>query len=186
MIETRELTKRYGGRTAVDALSFAVTPAAEPRRGRVPAAKTALVAGALYGTGLVSCTVAHLLGDAVLDGSHAQGKPLPALFGIAALFSVVGVLGLAFGTLARHTAGAVTAVIAVLLPPPLFGPLLGDLQRWVAGATPTTALEKPTQTPGADPEVVGSLGARPSLALVTGYTALTLAGAALVPRRRDV
>ncbi|MGW6291152.1 ABC transporter permease subunit [Streptomyces sp. NPDC055058] len=165
--------------------SIATTLAAVPRRGRVLAAKAVLLAGVLYVVGLVSCTVAYLLGDAVLDGSHAQGEPLPALFGIGALFAVVGVLGLAIGTVVRHAAGAVTAVVGFLLLPSLFGPLLGDLQRWVVGATPTAALEKLTQTSDAGPEVVGSLGAWPSLVLVTAYTAVAAAGAALVLRRRD-
>ncbi|MGW4026011.1 ABC transporter permease [Streptomyces sp. NPDC005009] len=165
--------------------TIVTTLTATPRRGRVLAAKATLLAGVLYALALTSCTVAYLLGDAVLDDTRSQGEPLPALFGIAALFSAVGLLGLAIGTLVRHTAGAVTAVVAVLLLPSLFGPLLGDLQRWLTGATPTAALEKLTQTSDASPEAVGSLGAWPSLALVTGYTALALAGAALVLRKRD-
>ncbi|MDN3268047.1 hypothetical protein [Streptomyces sp. MA15] len=95
-------------------------------------------------------------------------------------------LGLAIGTFVRHTAGAVAAVVSVPLLPSLSGPLLGGLRRWVAGAAPTAALEKLTQTSDASPEAVGSLGVRPSLALVTGCTALALAGAALVLRRRGV
>ncbi|NJP48691.1 ABC transporter permease subunit [Streptomyces sp. SBST2-5] len=166
--------------------TMATTLAAVPRRGRVPAAKTVLVSAVLYVVGLVSCTVAYLLGDAFLDGSYAQGRPLPALFGIAALFSVVGALGVAIGLVVRHPAGAVTVVIAVLLLPSLFGPLFGDLQRWVAGAAPTAALEKLTQTSDAAPEAVGSLGGWPSLALVTAYTALALAAASGVLCRRDV
>lgn len=166
--------------------TIAATLAATPRRGRVLAAKATLLAGVLYGLGLAACTVAYLLGDAVLDGSYAQGEPLPALFGVAALFSVVGVLGLAIGTVVRHAAGAVAAVVAVLLLPSLFGPLLGGLRPWVAGASPTAALEKLTQTSDATPDTVGTLGPWPSLALVTAYTAVALAGAALVLRRRDV
>ncbi|MFI8091050.1 ABC transporter permease [Streptomyces sp. NPDC086080] len=164
--------------------TIATTLAAVPRRGRVLAAKATLVAGSLFVLGLASCTAAYLLGDAILDGTHTQGEPLPALFGIAALFSVVGLLGLAIGTYLRHAVGAVIGVIAVLLLPSLFGPLFGDFQRWVAGATPTAALEKLTQTSDATAETVGSLGAWPSLALVIGYTALALAGAAAVLRRR--
>ncbi|MFF1276084.1 hypothetical protein ACFVZC_22215 [Streptomyces marokkonensis] len=86
----------------------------------------------------------------------------------------------------RHAAGAVVTVVAVMLLPSLFGPLLGDLRRWVAGATPTAAPEKLTQTSDASPEAVGSLGAWPSLALVAGCTVLALAGAARVLHSRDV
>ncbi|MDT6982338.1 ABC transporter permease subunit [Streptomyces lusitanus] len=165
--------------------TIATTLTAVPRRGRVLAAKAALVSATLYAVGLASCTAAYLLGDAVIDGSHPQGDPLPALFGIAAVFALVGALGLAIGTFVRHPAGAVTTVIAVLLLPSLFGPLFGDLQRWIAGATPTAALEKLTQTSDAAPDTVGSLGAWPSLALVAGYTVLALTGAAVALRRRD-
>lgn len=51
--------------------------------------------------------------DAIVeDGNHAQGEPFPALFGIATLFAVVGLRGLAIGTLVRHSAAAVTVVVA--------------------------------------------------------------------------
>ncbi|MFE6398557.1 ABC-2 transporter permease [Streptomyces alboflavus] len=160
---------------------------AVPRRGRVLLAKAVLLAVLLYGVAFVSCTVAYLLGGAILeDGAYARGEPLPALFGIAALFAVVGVLGLAIGTLLRASVGSVTTVVAVLLLPSLFGPLFGDARRWVAGASPTAALEKLTQTSDAGPEAVGSLGAWPSLALVAVYSALLLGLAAWRLRRRDV
>ncbi|GGV67832.1 ABC transporter [Streptomyces longisporoflavus] len=166
--------------------TIAATLTAVPRRGRVLAAKAALLTGLLYATGLVSCAAAYLVGGAVLeDGKYAGGEPLPALFGIAGLFALVGLLGLAVGTLMRHSAGAVVTVVGVLLLPSLFGPLLGDLRRWVAGAVPTAALEKLTQTSDASPETVGSLGAWPSLGLVAAYTVLLLGVAAWRLRRRD-
>ncbi|WJV50760.1 ABC transporter permease subunit [Streptomyces flavofungini] len=163
------------------------TLTAVPRRGRVLAAKAVLLTVLLYGIALVSCTVAYLLGGAILDdGKYARGEPLPALFGIAALFAVVGVLGLAIGALLRHSVGAVTTVVALLLLPSLFGPLFGDARRWIAGASPTAALEKLTQTSDAGPQAVGSLGAWPSLALVAAYSTLLLAVAARRLRGRDV
>ncbi|MFD5200186.1 ABC transporter permease subunit [Streptomyces sp. NPDC058375] len=163
------------------------TFAARPRRGTVLAAKATLVAGLMYVLALTSCTVAYLVGDALLpEGRYAQGEPLPALFGIAASFAVAAVLGLAVGTLVRHSAGAVTTVIGLLLLPSLFGPLFGDAERWVAGLSPTAALEKLTQTSDASAGTVGSLGPWPSLLLVASCTAaLALAALALL-RRRDV
>ncbi|WP_367047047.1 ABC transporter permease [Streptomyces sp. Je 1-332] len=166
--------------------TITATLTAVPRRGRVLAAKATLLVCLLYVTGLVSCTVAYLLGGAVLeDGRYAQGEPLPALFGIAGLFALVGLLGLAVGALLKHTAGAVVTVVGVLLLPSLFGPLLGDLRRWVAGATPTAALEKLTQTSDASAETVGSLGAWPSLGVVAAYTLLLLVTAWRRLRLRD-
>ncbi|MEV8017992.1 ABC transporter permease [Streptomyces sp. NPDC086554] len=162
------------------------TFAANPRRATVLSAKATLIAGLVYGVALISCTLAFLLGDALLPaGKYAQGEPFPALFGIAGSFAVAGLLGLAVGTLVRHSAGAVTTVIGLLLLPSLFGPLFGDAQRWVAGLSPTAALEKLTQTSDATAETVGSLGPWPSLWLVAGYTAALGLAATAVLRRRD-
>ncbi|MFF2846373.1 ABC transporter permease [Streptomyces sp. NPDC058001] len=166
--------------------TIASTLVAVPRRSRVIAAKAALLSALLYAVSLASCALAYVLGNAILaDGVYAQGEPFPALFGIAGLFSVVGVLGMAVGVLLRHSAGSVAAVIALLLLPSLLGPLFGDARRWVVGATPTAALEKLTQTSDASPEAVGTLGAWPSLWLVAGYTALLLLAAAWRLGRRD-
>ncbi|MFH9680538.1 ABC transporter permease subunit [Streptomyces globisporus] len=163
------------------------TFAARPRRSTVLAAKAALVAGVMYVLALASCTLAYLLGDALLpEGRYAQGEPLPALFGIAASFAVAAVLGLAVGTLVRHSAGAVTTVIGLLLLPSLFGPLFGDAERWIAGLSPTAALEKLIQTSDAAADTVGSLGPWPSLLLVAAYTTALALGALVLLRRRDV
>ncbi|MFI0756701.1 ABC transporter permease subunit [Streptomyces anulatus] len=162
------------------------TFAAGPRRGTVLAAKATLVAGVMYILALASCTAAYLVGDAMLpEGRYAQGEPLPALFGIAASFAVAAVLGLAVGFLVRHSAGAVTTVIGLLLLPSLFGPLFGDAERWVAGLSPTAALEKLTQTSDAAAEAVGSLGPWPSLLLVAACTTALTLGALVLLRRRD-
>ncbi|MFD3525552.1 ABC transporter permease [Streptomyces sp. NPDC058653] len=174
------ITGEYGSGT------IRTTLAANPRRGTVLGAKVALVAGLLYVISLVSCSLAVLAGGALLPARHPTGEPLPALFGIAGSIAVAGLLGLAVGTLVRHSAGAVTTVVGLLLLPSLFGPLFGDAQRWIAGLSPTAALEKLTQTSDATAETVGSLGPWPSLWLVAGCTAALLLAAAGALRRRDV
>ncbi|MEU8098437.1 ABC transporter permease subunit [Streptomyces rubiginosohelvolus] len=163
------------------------TFAARPRRSSVLAAKAVLVAVVMYVLALASCALAYLVGDALLpEGRYAQGEPLPALFGIAASFAVAAVLGLAVGTLVRHSAGAVTTVIGLLLLPSLFGPLFGDAERWIASVSPTAALEKLTQTSDAAADTVGSMGPWPSLLLVAAYTTALVLGALVLLRRRDV
>ncbi|WP_328353649.1 ABC transporter permease subunit [Streptomyces sp. NBC_00445] len=175
------ITGEYGSGT------IRTTFAANPRRTTVLSAKVTLIAAVAYAVALASCALAYVVGDALLeDGKYAQGEPWPALFGVAASFAVAALLGLAAGILIRHSAGAVTAVIAVLLLPSLLGPLFGDAQRWVAGLSPTAALQKLTQTSDATAETVGSLGPWPSLLLVSAYTGALLLLAAGTLRRRDV
>jgi ABC-2 type transport system permease protein len=162
------------------------TLAAQPRRLTVLAAKATMVATTLFGVTLVSCTLAFGIGLAMLDGDiYATGDPWPALPGIAGLLSVSGLLGLAVGTALRRSAGAIAAVIGVFLVPSLLGPLFGDFQRWVGGASPSSALEKLTQTSDATHETAGSLGGWPSFAVVAAYTAVALAGSAWLLRARD-
>ena len=163
------------------------TFAAMPRRGTVLGAKAAVVAAAVAVAGLVSSAAGFAIGSVLLAGDgYATGEPVPALVGVAASFAALAVLGLAVGALLRHSAGAVAAVVGVVLLPPLLAPMFGDAQRWIAGASPTSALEKMTQTSDAAPDVVGSLGAWPSLALVAVYTAVAVAAAGAALRARDV
>lgn len=163
------------------------TFAAMPRRGTVLAAKAAVVGVTVFVAGLVSSAAGFAIGSVLLSGEgYATGEPFPALVGVATNFAVLAVLGLAVGAILRHSAGAVAAVVGVVLLPPLLAPMFGEAQRWIAGASPTAALEKMTQTSDAAPDVVGSLGAWPSLALVAGYTAVVVAAAGLTLRVRDI
>jgi ABC-2 type transport system permease protein len=157
-----------------------------PRRGIVLAAKAVMTAISLFVVALVACLLAYQIGSALLSGhGYAPGRPMPALLGIAACFSVTGVLGLAVGTILRHSAAAITTMIAILLLPSLLGPLLGDWQRWVAGASPLAALQKLAQSSDAAPDVAGSLAGWPSLWLVCGYAMVALLGAGALLRSRD-
>jgi ABC-2 type transport system permease protein len=157
-----------------------------PRRGVVLAAKATVTAGSMFVVALGACLLAYQVGTAMLSGAgYAPGAPMPALLGVALCFSVTGLFGLAVGTVLRHSAGAITTMIAVIMLPSLLGPLLGDGGRWVAGASPVAALQKLSQSSDAAPDVVGSLGAWPSLWLVCGYGLLALLGAVLLFQRRD-
>jgi ABC-2 type transport system permease protein len=162
------------------------TLAAAPRRGTVLAAKAVVVATVTVAAGLIGGCAAYGIGVVMLSGQgYAPGRPMPALLGVGGAVAAAGLLGLAFGTILRHSAGAITTMIAIILVPSLIGPLFGDLQRWVGGASPMAALQKMTQTSDAAPDAVGSLGAWPSLSLVCAYTAVALLAAALLFRRRD-
>jgi ABC-2 type transport system permease protein len=163
------------------------TITATPRRSRVLAAKAVLVAGLVFPIAVLSAFVSFQIGQLFLGGGdYPTGDPFPALLGVGLCFSAAGLVGLALATMLRHTAGAVTAAIAVVLLPALIGPLFGDWQGWVAGSSPVSALEKLSQTSDAAPEVVGTLGAWSSLALVGCYAAVALAAGAWLLRTRDV
>jgi ABC-2 type transport system permease protein len=156
-----------------------------PRRAVVLAAKATVTAAIMFGVALAACFLAYQVGAVMLPDDYAQGTPMPALLGVAACFSVTGLLGLAVGTVLHHSAGAITTMVAVLLLPSLIGPLLGGWERWVAGASPVAALQKLAQSSDAAPDAVGSLDAWPSLWLICGYALVALVGAVLVFRRRD-
>jgi ABC-2 type transport system permease protein len=158
-----------------------------PRRRTVLAAKATVTAVSMFTVALGAGLLASQIGTVMLSGhGYAPGAPMPALLGVAACFSVTGLLGLAVGTALRHPAAAITTMIAGILLPSLLGPLFGDWQRWIAGASPLAALQKLSQTSDAAPAVVGSLGTWPSLWLVCGYAAIALVSAAALLQRRDV
>ncbi len=158
-----------------------------PRRLVVLAAKASVAAGATFVVILPSAAAAYGIGVVMLDGDrYATGDPIPALFGVAAAIASIAALGVAIGTMVRHSAGAVAAVVGVVLLPGLLAPLLGDVQRWIGGASLHGVLQKLTQSSDATHEVVGSLGAWPSLAVVAAYTGATLIGAVWVLRHRDI
>lgn len=158
----------------------------QPRRLVVLAAKGLVVGTVLLAVGLVAGGVAFAVGLATLDrDTHAAGDAWPALLGVALTLAATGLLGLAVGAVVRRSAGAVAAVVAILLLPALLAPLAGDLQRWVGGASPAAALEKLTQTSDATAETVGTLGGWASLLVVTLYTALALGLAARRLRTSD-
>jgi ABC-2 type transport system permease protein len=163
-----------------------VTLAASPRRHTVLAAKAVMTATSMFVVALVACLLAYQTGTVMLSGhGYAPGRPMPALLGVATCFSVTGMLGLAVGTILRHSAAAITTMIAILLLPSLLGPLLGDWQRWVAGASPLAAVQKLAQSSDAAPEVAGSLAGWPSLWLICGYATVALLGAGALLRSRD-
>jgi ABC-type transport system involved in multi-copper enzyme maturation permease subunit len=99
------------------------TLAASPRRGRVLAAKALVLGSVVFVVGLVATAIAVPVGEHLL---HVQGNylyPLSVLSevrvvaGSAALLALAAVLALALGTVLRRSAGAVVAVIAVIVLP---------------------------------------------------------------------
>ena len=99
---------------------------ATPQRTLVLAAKVAVFMVVVFVVGLVACTAAFFIGQSILSGSsklqHASiGDPgaLRAVVGGAMYLSVLGALGIGLGTILRRTAGAIAALVGLLLILPI-------------------------------------------------------------------
>jgi ABC-type transport system involved in multi-copper enzyme maturation permease subunit len=182
---------------------IAVTLAASPRRGQVLAAKAMVIGAVTFAAGLAGAAVAAGVGERVLHAHGAFVAPASMLTqvrvvtGTAALLAVTAVLALALGTALRRGADAVTAVIAGIVLPYLLAvatPLLpAAAADWLLRVTPAAAFAV-QGTSVRYPQVSNAylpffgyypLGPWAGFAVLCGYTALALALAAVLLRRRD-
>jgi ABC-2 type transport system permease protein len=95
------------------------TLAAVPRRGRLLAAKAAVFGAVAVVTGELVSWVAFFVGQLMISGHQptaSLGQPdvARAVTGGGLYIALIGLMAIAAGTILRHTAAAVTAVIAVL------------------------------------------------------------------------
>jgi ABC-type transport system involved in multi-copper enzyme maturation permease subunit len=179
------------------------TLAATPRRGQVLAAKATVIGAVTFVAGLAGTALAVLLGTYMLRGSGFYIFPVGVLTelrvvaGTAALLAVAAVFALALGTIMRHSAGPVTAVIALIVVPYFFtGPLSvlhGAAVDWLLRVTPAAAFAVQQAMPAypqVDSAYTPQYGYYPlsplgGLAVLCAWTAVALALAALLLRRRD-
>ena len=179
------------------------TFAANPRRGRVLAAKAIVLALATFAAGLVALVISVWLGERLLRANGNPVAPVPALTAIraiagsAALLAVATVLALALGTALRRSAGAVTAAIGVVILPYLLAVIPGVLpvgaEAWLLRVTPAAGFAIQQLTP-AYPQVtdntVGGLDNFPlapwaGFGVLCAWGAVALFAAAWLLRRRD-
>ena len=180
------------------------TLAANPRRGRVLAAKAIVIGLVTFAAGLAAAAVALPVIERLLS-SHGYGPPrfvtvplasgtgLRLVAGTAALLALAAVLALAAGAILRRSAGAVAAVIVLLVLPALLAlELPQDAAAWLLRLTPAAAFSVQMTVPrypqvacyvarGCDP-----LPPWAGLAVLGGYTVAALVLAIFLLRRRDV
>jgi ABC-2 type transport system permease protein len=163
---------------------------AMPRRGVVFAAKAVVFGVVAFVTGLVTSFGAFFLGQALMSGKHINatlGQPnvLRAVIGGALFLTVCGLLAFGLGMILRHTAGAITAAIALLFVVTVLVNFLpsswqNDVDKWapaLAGSQIWTT--KP------------NLGDAPMFSAWTGlgvfaiYAAVALTGGMVAFRRLD-
>ena len=163
------------------------TLAAVPRRLPVLWAK----AGVFAIVTLVAMTAASLIafagGMALLSAHHLQvSLAAPgvarAVLGAGLYLAAVGLLGVGLGALLRKTAGAIAAVVGLLLFLPLLSSLLGSwFKAHVSPYLPSNAGAALLHVH----QQAGSLSPWAGFAVMCGWAVAALAGAALVLKRRD-
>jgi ABC-type transport system involved in multi-copper enzyme maturation permease subunit len=178
------------------------TLSASPRRGRVLVAKAVVLAGVTFTTSLVAAVIAVPLWLGLVRRLGIYLFPAPpgvllrAEVGTAALLAVMAVFALAVGTVLRRSATAVTTVVVATVLPYLLAltPFLPPaMAQWLTRVTPAAALavqQTLVRYPQVDSVYTPANGYYPlpawaGLAVLCGYTALALALAAVLLRRRD-
>jgi hypothetical protein len=119
--------------------------AAVPRRGRLLGAKAVVIMVLTFVVVEIIAFAAFLVGQALISG-HAPtatlGQPgvLRALVGAGLYGALLGMLGLAFGTIIRHAAGAIALLVAILyVLPGIAAALPTSIEHTVQEYWPTQA-----------------------------------------------
>ena len=170
--------------------SIRSTFAAAPQRSTVLAAKAAIFTATAAATGIISSFAAFYAGQAILSGKGIQARindpdALRSVLGAGLYLAVLGLLALGLGTLIRRTAGAVVAVIGmVIILPVLVQGLSSSWQdaitRYLPSAAGQTIIGDTKFTPTV-PLLAPWLG----FALLCAYAAAVLIAAGIVLNRRD-
>ena len=179
------------------------TMIAEPRRGRVLAAKAVVIGTVTFAAGLAAAAVTVPICARILRANDTFVLPVSTLTGLrvvvgtAALLSLAAVLALALGALLRRGVAAVVGTMVALVLPYLLAAaaiLPSGVSDLLMRITPAAAFSV-QQTLPAYPQVTSlyapvtgyfPLAPWAGLAVFCGYTALALGLAVVSLRRRDV
>lgn len=161
------------------------TFAGAPRRIPVLLAKAIVFGTVSLATMVPTSLLAFLAGQAVLSHygrgfSLTDPTALRVTLGTGLFLTLIGLLGSAFGWVIRRTAGAISALLALLLVVPALIGLLGHWGRDVARYLPSSA-ESFVQSLR-DPN---ALAPWTGLGVLAGWVAAALVVAAVQLRRRD-
>ena len=181
------------------------TLAASPRRGRVLAAKAIVIGSVTFAAGLAGAAVAFPVATAKLHALSWKPPVWPVwsltsqvgvrmVLGTAALLTVTALLALAGGTILRRSAGAITAVIGLVIVPLVLSVVLPTAPAdWLLRYTPAAAFSLQTSTlryPQVNTGCIPYHGCYPlapwtGFAVMCAWAVLALAVAAVLLRRRD-
>jgi ABC-type transport system involved in multi-copper enzyme maturation permease subunit len=166
------------------------TLTAAPNRLTVLTAKAVVFAGLMFVIGLVASLLAYAVGGALLSGGQdpTNGELVKALIGGPLYLAVLGLLGLGLGVLLRHSAGAIAAVLGIILLPVIIGPIILNtvsegIGEGIVQYSPMNALTLLVLEDGGDDALIT---AWPSLILVACYALVALVAGAWRLKSRDV
>ena len=170
--------------------SIRSTLAAAPQRATVLAAKAAVFGAVAAATGTASAFAAFFTGQAILahKGIEAHlGGPgvVRSVIGAGLYLAVLGLLALGLGIVIRRTAGAVAAVVCLILVLPVLVQGLPSawqaaITRYLPSAAGQAIIGRTKFTPPGH-----LLSPWAGFALFCAYTAAVLTAAAVVLNRRD-
>ncbi|AXT86627.1 ABC transporter permease [Aeromicrobium sp. A1-2] len=163
------------------------TLAATPHRGRVLVAKMIVVASTLFVFGIATSYLGYLSGNYFLDregiGVAFDGDVMRAVLGNGLFMAGMGLFGGAAGFVIRHTAAAISIVLAgILIIPNMLLLIPGDVGEWIAKMSPGAAGSVIATPVSFDPT---ALGPWTGFGVFTAETAALMAVAWLLLRRRD-
>ena len=181
------------------------TFAASPRRGRVLAAKAIVIGLAAFAAGLAGTAVALPIAERKLHSggwassvypvwSLFSGHGLQIVVGTAGLLAVTAILALSAGAVLRRSAGAIAAVVVLLIVPLILGSVLPQgPANWLLRLTPAAAfglqqgIPHYSQVTSACQPINGCFPLAPweGFAVLCGWGAAALGIAVFLLRRRD-
>jgi ABC-type transport system involved in multi-copper enzyme maturation permease subunit len=181
------------------------TLAASPRRGRVLAAKAIVIGSVTFMASLAGAAAAFVFAERKLtalgwtppvwhDWALTSQVGVRVVLGTAALLAVTALLALAAGGILRRSAGAITAVIGLVIVPLVLAVILPTAPAtWMLRYTPAAAFSLQTSSlrySQVDTACTPYHGCYPlapwtGFAVMCAWAVLALAVAAFLLRRRD-
>jgi ABC-2 type transport system permease protein len=163
------------------------TLAAVPRRLPVLWSKAAVYGVLAFVVGAFGAVVAFLIGSGVLSRTAVamtitDHGVVRSLLGVGVYLGLVGVIGVALGTLLRSTAGGISALVGTFLLVPGLMSLLP--KSWRADLTPYLP-SNAGESIFSLHHMAGTLSAGAGLLVLLGWTVLALGGAAYRLTRSD-
>ncbi|TGO04177.1 ABC transporter permease subunit [Serinibacter arcticus] len=173
------------------------TMAAAPRRLDVVAAKATVIGVVVFVTGILGTLLSYLVTLPLLpDGagvSLGEGETWRVIAGTGAYLALIALLSFGIGAIVRNSAGAISAVLGVLLMLPLvFQILSGFGQDWATDVMtylPGVAGERLMTVAGASEAMsTGMSTLSPTVGglVLAGYVAVVLGIALTLVKKRDV